>query len=318
MSRAVKKSQEFKFLFSEEFLENFTSHHTRDNYSIDIFHFSQFYFDVLGREIDWSKVERSEIVQFRNYLSESGGKDGASAAPKTIARKLASLSSYFHFLVEKDILPYNPVTSIKRPRRDVQTPTNALNKDQVALLFETIKNSNGESRYMHLALLVTFFTTGLRKSEVLNLKYKDYRELNDMKYLEFKGKGGKLGQKLLHPMCVEAIEEYLFFMKNQGRQHSTEDWLFQPTKNPSQKVLNKSLNPKTINEILDGYAKKMGLNFHICPHSARATFITELLDAGVDIYAVAREVNHSSVVTTQEYDKRRKKLLESPVLKLRY
>ncbi|GAB4414443.1 MAG: tyrosine recombinase XerC [Bacteriovoracaceae bacterium] len=313
----VAKS-ESTILFQDEFFENFTSEHTRHNYSIDIETFKLFYQQALGRKVEWGKVERIDIVQYRNWLSESGGRDGAPAAPKTVARKLASLSSYFHFLVERDILPYNPVTSVKRPRRDVQTPTNALNKDQVKELFQTIINSKSESRFMHLALLTTFFTTGLRKSEVLNLRFRDYREINDMKYIEFKGKGGKLGQKLIHPQCVEAIEQYLEWMKSKNRGHKNDDWLFQPTKNPTQKILNKPLNPRTINEIIDMYAKKMGLNFHICPHSARATFITELLDAGVDIYAVAREVNHSSVVTTQEYDKRRKKLQDSPVLKLRY
>ena len=73
-----------------------------------------------------------------------------------------------------------------------------------------------------------------------------------------------------------------------------------------------------LNEILQNYGKKIGLNFNISPHSARATFIGELLDAGVDIYSVAREVNHSSVKTTQEYDKRRKKIKDSPISKLRY
>jgi len=159
----------------------------------------------------------------------------------------------------------------------------------------------------------------MRKSEILQLKFKEYREINDYKVVEFKGKGGKIGQKVLHPLCVEALEEYLIWMSSVGRKHIDEDWLFQPTRNPSNPSnLNRPLNPRTINEIIAGYGKKIGLNFNISPHSARATFIGELLEAGVDIYSVAREVNHSSVKTTQEYDKRRKKLSDSPISKLRY
>jgi integrase len=143
--------------------------------------------------------------------------------------------------------------------------------------------------------------TGMRKSEILFLKVKDYREINDYRVLEFKGKGGKVGQKVLHPICVEALEEYREWMNQQGREHGPEDWLFQPTRNPKDPSnLNKPLNPRTINEIVSHYGKKIGLNFNISPHSARATFIGELLEAGVDIYSVAREVNHSSVKTTQE------------------
>ncbi len=126
-------------------------------------------------------------------------------------------------------------------------------------------------------------------------------------------------QKLLHPSCVDALEHYLQKMKEADRAHAYEDWFFQPTKNPANPTeLNKRLNPKTINEILDHYALKIGLSFRICPHSARVTFNSELLEVGVDIYRVAREVNHSSVKTTQEYDKRRKKISESPVFKLNY
>ena len=126
-----------------------------------------------------------------------------------------------------------------------------------------------------------------------------------------------MGQKMLHPSCVAALERYLERMEAEGRKHIAEDWLFQPTRNPSDpKNLNKPLNPKTINEILDSYARKIGLNFKISPHSARATFIGELLDLGVDIYRVAQEVNHASVKTTEEYDKRKKGIADSPVFKI--
>ena len=210
------------------------------------------------------------------------------------------------------------MTSVKRPRREVLNPTAALSTTQVSELFIAI-DENKKAGPMHKALLVMFFTTGLRKSEILYLKLKDYRQINDYFVIEFIGKGGKVGQKLLHPICIEALDTYLIWMKNKGREHGPMDWIFQPSHNPSNpSYVNKPLNPKTINNILNSYAKKIGLNFNISPHSARATFISELLDAGVDIYSVAREVNHSSVKTTQEYDKRRKKIADSPILKLKY
>ena len=302
----------------EEFFENFSSKHTRLSYKNDIDQFIAYIKKNFPEVGDYEAITRAHVIKFRNSLEEIGGMGGEPCAPKTISRKLASISSYFHFLVELGRATYNPATSVKRPRRDVKHPTNALNRDQVRALFESI-DSETLSGSLHLALLVTFFTTGLRKSEVLNLRFRDYRDINDYKVLEFVGKGGKIGQKLLHPSCVDALEHYLQKMKEADRAHAYEDWFFQPTKNPANPTeLNKRLNPKTINEILDHYALKIGLSFRICPHSARATFISELLELGVDIYRVAREVNHSSVKTTQEYDKRRKKISESPVFKLNY
>jgi site-specific recombinase XerD len=244
--------------------------------------------------------------------------NGASGAPKTIARKLSAISSYFDFLAEKNLILFNPVSSVKRPRKEVKTPTNALNAQQVRELLAAI-DENSASGKLHKALLMTFFFTGLRKNEILLLKIKNYKDMGDYKILEFAGKGGKLGQKVLHPKAAEAITEYLALLKEKTGEQHFEDWLFRPTKNPADPTnTNKPLNPKTINEILDNYALKIGLPFKVSPHSARATFISELLEQGVDIYKVALEVNHSSVKTTQEYDKRRQKLQDHLTLKLNY
>ncbi len=307
-------TKENSFCLENDYFKNFTSVNTQKSYRSDI---GQFFNFVANKGItEYCNIERKHVIEFRNWLSELGGKHGGPSAPKTIARKLAAISSYFHYLVETSKTQFNPATSVKRPKREVKTPTNALNRDQVELLFTAIEQ-NRRCGKMHKALLVMFFTTGLRKSEIIRLKRNNYREINDYKIIEYVGKEGKIGQKLLHPNCIEALESYLEWMKEQNREHIGEDWLFQPGHNPTDpQNLNKPLNPKTINEIIASYAKKIGLNFNLSPHSARATFISELLEIGMDIYQVAREVNHSSVNTTQEYDKRRKKLADSPGHKL--
>ena len=106
-------------------------------------------------------------------------------------------------------------------------------------------------------------------------------------------------------------------MKSKDREHDKEDWLFQPSRNNhSSKDLAKQINPRTLNRIIDKYSKKIGLGFKISPHSARATFISILLDEEVPIADVAREVAHSSISTTQIYDKRRKTIKKSLVNKL--
>lgn len=302
------------FELYREFFDNFTSLNTRSSYQSDLEKFILWLTANANDVEGFADLERRHVISYRNFLSD----EPKPLAPKTVARKLACISSYCDFLVEKGICQFNPASSVKRPRLEVISPTQALDAIQVRQLFEAIdaKSSSGP---MHLALLITFFTTGMRKSEVLGLRYKDYRDINDSKVFEFKGKGGKIGQKLVHPLCIEALENYLSWMRGQNRALGPNDHIFQPTRNPADpSKLNKPLNPRTVNEIVDFYAKKIGLNFKISPHSARATFIGELLEHGVDIYTVAREVSHSSVKTTQEYDKRRKKLQDSPVFKLKF
>lgn len=301
----------------DEFLDNFTSLHTRKSYQNDILAFLEFACREF-RVTSYAQITRQIIIKYRNMLAEVGGHNGEASAPKTIGRKLASLSSYFDYLVERRICEFNPVSSVKRPRRVVMTPTRALSADQVRELMQTAR-AHPKCGPLHYALMVTFFTTGLRKSEILNLRVMDYKNYGEHKILEYRAKGGKLGQKLLHPLCVEALDTYMQWMKDQEREHIQKDWLFQPTRNPKDPTnLNKPINPRTINEMIAKYALKIGLNFPVTPHSARATFISELLNLGVDIYRVATEVGHASVTTTGEYDKRRKELADSPVTKLRY
>jgi len=319
MSTSKLASQKEKtFLIDMDFINEFSSEHTRRSYLTDINHFFDYLEDRFPEINNYKSIEKKHIVQFRNFLQEVGGIGGEPCAPKTISRKLAALSSYFNFLAEKNIIETNITSSVKRPKREVITPTNALTRNQVIELLNTI-DCNSPSGKLHKAMLVMFFTTGLRKSEILHLKRKDFTTLNTHKIVKYRGKGGKRGQKILHPQCISALEEYLDSMKEQGREHISEDWLFQPTRNPSNPTnLNRPLNPKTVNEIIQKYAKKISLTFHITPHSARATFIGELLNNGVDIYRVANEVNHSSVKTTEEYDKRRKNITDSPVYKLNF
>ncbi len=263
-------------------------------------------------------MERIHVIGYRNFLAIHGGRNNGPGAPKAIARKIAAISSYFDFLVEKGWRQFNPAYAIRRPRKDVKTPTEALTGTQVATLLASIDQARPAGK-LHYALLVTLFSTGLRKSEVLSLKRKNFRRINGHAILEYCGKGGKYDQKLLHPWCVTALNRYLEQLQENGRSMGPDDWLFRPTRNHyGDRSLNRPFNPKTINELLAHYARKIGIDFRVTPHSARASFISELLAAGVDIYTVAREVNHSSVTTTQTYDKRRKKLTDAPISKLRY
>ncbi|MCY4523417.1 MAG: tyrosine-type recombinase/integrase [Halobacteriovoraceae bacterium] len=297
----------------EEFLDNFLSKHTRVSYKTDLDQFCRFLMRFSPEIKDLAQVNRHQVILFRNYLQIQ-----KNYTPKTISRKLAAISSYYDFIVEKGLMNTNPSLSVKRPRKEVVNPTPALLKEQVLQLFSAV-SENRRSGPLHRALLITFFTTGLRKSEIIYLKRKNFRQMNGSYFISYCGKGGKRGLKLLHPLCVEAIISYMEWMEQQGRKHKPSDWLFRPTRNPLYPGnLDKPLNPKTINEIFNHYGKKIGLSHSISPHCARATFISTLLENGVDIYKVAQEVNHSSVKTTQEYDKRRRKIKDSPINKLNY
>lgn len=291
----------------KEWLLDFGSNHTRVAYKRDLEQFIEFITKRSPGIKSFNEVSRLDIVEFRNFLSETGGLDGDRGSAKTIRRKLGAVSSYFSFLVMKNFINSNPTVSVKRPKDAVKSPTQFLSKDQFENMLQEASKSS-ESGPLHYALVLTYFATGLRTSEILALKIKDLIKHDSGHALKYSGKGGKSGIKILHHRAYEAIEKYLSWMKSKKRSVHKEEWLFRPTKNPHDpNNLDRPLNPRTINLIFDKYAKKAGINKKVSAHSARATFITSLLDSGADIYSVCTEVNHSSVQTTQEYDKRLRK-----------
>lgn len=300
----------------EEFLLNFTSEHTRNNYARDLRQFFEFLIRHFPQAKSFEDVAPSQVLAFRNALMEAGGQRGAQASSKTVARKLASLSSLMNFLVSQKVLEKNPVLAVRRPTPRAQRPTEALSSENVERILQLAKESR-TSGPLHHFLLVAFFTTGLRKSELIYRKFGDIKQTSGSWVLEYQGKGGKYGQKKLHPLFLRAYMRYRSWMIKNERDIGAQDWLFQPSKNPSSPAhLNKPLNPKTVNEILSSYGKKLGLG-RVCPHAARATFITQLLEEGVDLYQVSQEVQHSSIASTQVYDKRRKGIKESVVERLK-
>lgn len=305
------KKNSFNPELEYEFFHNFESPHTRKSYRIDISQFFEFIRDNFSLINNYPEIKRVHLVAFRNWLTDNG------LAPKSINRKMAANSSFFDFLVEKGILQFNPITSIKRPRQDVLKATNDVSDEQIRHLLEMLDTQQGPG-LLHKAVIYTLFTTGIRKAELINLRIKNFYTKDGFNLIEIRAKGGKQLTKVLHPKCAEVINEYLAFVKSEcGEDLHPEDWVFRPSKNPLDPAhLIKPLNPKSVDYIIKSWCTKAGIDQRISPHSARASYIGSALESGMDLYKISRDVGHASVKTTEEYNKRRQKLSESPVFGL--
>lgn len=302
---AIKNSASHKLHY--EFFFNFESPHTRLSYKNDILSFYQFLSDHFPTITENKQIERVHLVAFRNYLQEK------EMAPKSINRKFSALSSYFDFLIEKDHLEQNPTTAIKRPRQEVLTPTNDLSDNEVINLLNSV-DEKSDSAPLHRAILFTLFTTGIRKSELINLKVKNFKKQNGQSLIEVRAKGGKILQKYLHPTCDEVLGAYRSWMLSLDRSMNQEDFFFRPTRNPHEGgEIDKPLNPKAIDYIIKMHAKRAGISTRISAHSARASYIGSALENGVALWRVSQDVGHSSVKTTEIYNKRKLKPEDGPV-----
>lgn len=308
--QTIKTKNSFNAELQYEFFYNFESPHTRKSYRSDISQFFLFLKDQFSSVTNYDEVKKVHFVAFRNWLADM------NLAPKSINRKMAANSSFFDFLVEKNIVPFNPSISIKRPRQEVIKPTNDASDEQIKTLFELIETLNGPG-LLHRAVIYTLFTTGIRKSELINLRLKNFFVKDGLSVIEVRAKGGKQLIKVIHPKCAEVINEYIDYLKSSGDILHPEDWIFRPSKNPLDPThILKPLNPKSVDYIIKTWCKKAGIDQRISPHSARASYIGSALENGMDLYKISRDVGHASVKTTEEYNKRRQKLSESPVFGL--
>ena len=275
-----------------EFFQNLNSEATKKSYFIDISQFFNFCFKLInGKFKSFKDVRRSFVIAYKNNLTNS------DLAPKTICRKLSSLSSYFDFLVEKGLIEQNPCNGVKRPKQTVKNQTNDLSDQQVSEIFISV--SNGP--LLHQLVILLLFTTGLRKSEIINLKLSDIQCKNDEIYLRVRVKGGKYLLKFIPDIVVDKLMEYL----EENPIDCEDGFLLRPSKNPlNPGKLNKGLNPKSVDYILKKYARSADIYERISPHSARASYIGSALENGADLYRLSLDVGHSSVKTTQSYNKR--------------
>jgi site-specific recombinase XerD len=296
-------SKELEF----EFLNNFESVHTRKAYKRDILSFIDFFQIVLGLD-NLKSCSRLHLVAYKEYLGNS------TYTPKTINRRMSSISSYFQFLMEKGFLDFNPADGVRRPKQNVSKETNDLTDDEVVQLFDVISKAASP---LHRAILITFFTTGIRKSELIEIKLSDLQEINGEMTLRIKAKGGKILLKFLIPECHKAIYDYIQFMKIQGREIDNNDWIFQPSINPKEPSnVTRPLVPSSIDYIFKKYCKLAGITKSVSPHSARATYIGSSLQGGAELLKVSKDVGHSSVKTTESYNKRRNTIKDSPARNL--
>lgn len=265
-----------------------------------------------------AKIERFHVVKYKAQLAKEGGLGGKPAAPLTIIRKLAAIKVWYDFLIEKDLAAINPAHSVRRPRAQVQQETEALSDQEVAKLFRAIDKSDSKASPLHKAVVAVMFSTGIRSIELRNLRFKNYKEREGISYLEYTGKGGKKNKVALHPLAVKQLSAYIAWMQQINRPFKPESYLFQPTLNRTTGNISKALSSSGLRYIVDHYIALLGLNKRITPHSSRATVISSLLESGEDLYRVSLAVDHADPRTTKKYDKRGKKLKDSPFLKLNY
>jgi integrase/recombinase XerC len=209
----------------------------------------------------------------------------------TVARKLATLRSFYKFLVRRGYLTNNPVAPIRTPKQDKRLPK-CLEVDQIEKLLanpDTTTLLGARDR----AMLETLYSTGMRVSELIALDIADVDLTTNV--VRVAGKGKKRRVIPLGPGAVKTILHFLDLRRNDPRSATFDgEALF----------LNKHgqrLSTRSVRRKLDKYLLDAGLDLSVSPHTLRHSFATHMLRRGADLRAVQEMLGHQSLSTTQIY-----------------
>ena len=252
-------------------------------YARDLSDFAQF---IESEGIsDFRQISRSLLRQYLNWLFAKGYER------RSIARKLSSVRSFFNFLARAGYIPINPAIDLRQPKLMQKLPS-TLEVAEVELLLSAPKAATVRG-LRDRAILEVLYSTGLRVSELANMRISDI-DFSE-KLVKVRGKGGKERIALLNDEAASWLERYLQESRpkltRKGKQVT--DVVFVSQKGTP-------LTVRQIHRIVDGYARKV-LGRSVSPHVLRHSFATHLLEGGADLRVIQELLGHSSLAATQIY-----------------
>ncbi|MBY0516295.1 MAG: tyrosine-type recombinase/integrase [Bacteriovoracaceae bacterium] len=288
--------------FVKDFLGNFLSEDTRRAYMGDLDAFFNFLRSG-GENLTHPKDLHAYHFQlYRDHLVSQG------KASATINRRLVAVRSFIKWALSAKLVDHNPLDVVKLPKVQTESPTQAFDDEEVVRMIDAPKADTlkGELHRVALALL---FHLGLRRSELTQLKCRDFYKERGHIVVRIHGKGDKVRLVPVAPVVIQALTRYHSFLGSEGVVLDGDDYVLQtdPIKRRGQRM-----DGSSVYRLVDKYARELGINKKVSPHSCRATVISHLLDTqSTPIRDVAIFAGHANVTTTERYDKRRKNLDKS-------
>jgi integrase/recombinase XerC len=281
-------------------LEKHFSDYTVKSYGADLIQFGQFLAGEIGRapgapepqpltpeQID-EKHLRCEAMTIREFLAYLYGQNYTKS---TTARKLATLRSFYKFLIRRGQVSVNPLSTIRTPKQEKRLPK-CLDLEQVQKLLDAPGDGDLLSA-RDKAMLEILYSSGIRVSELVELEMVDLDLQEGV--LRVRGKGRKDRFTPIGSQAIKAVQRYFEMRALEPKcngPHSTRVFLNKH---------GQPLSTRSVRRKLDKYLTMAGLDPGISPHTLRHSFATHLLNNGADLRSVQELLGHQSLSTTQIY-----------------
>lgn len=257
------------------------SKHTLIAYTNDLAEFSQFLKNENSNDL--SAVSFAHIRQWLAELNKSG------LSSRSINRKLSSLRAFYKFLMKIGVIAVNP-TLRQKSLKAAKKISNPFSEEEMERMLEIYPFEPGFEGVRNKLIILMFYATGIRRSELVELKTDDV----DMHsgYLKITGKGNKQRNIPMLPVLKEALQVYLPQREAIGS-----------ARVPNLFITKKGLKmyDVLVYRIINNYFSGVTSKSKKSPHVLRHTFATHLLDRGADLNTIKDLLGHSSLATTQVY-----------------
>lgn len=261
-------------------IEKGLSDNTVQAYATDL---GQFYTFCTRKDLALEQITPSHISVYLKTLEE------ASISPRSRARKVSALRSFFGYLVDEQVVQDNPCAYMSAPKLSHNLPL-ILSEEEVLALLDA-PTLDKRSGYRDRAMLEVLYGCGLRVSELVNLNVGDIDELGFVRCL---GKGNKERIIPLGTHALQATSNYLKFARARLVKNHRERSLFVNSRG-------NRLTRQGFWKIVKAWAKVAGIEKNISPHMLRHSFATHLLRRGADLRSVQEMLGHADLTTTQIY-----------------
>jgi integrase/recombinase XerC len=266
-------------------LERHASHETMRNYASDLRQFQTFMKaeHLAVPMLDPATVQTESIRAYLHWLDRKREKS------TSMARKLASLRSFYRYLQREGRVELNPAEAIRTPKQPKHLPR-VLSKDDAAALMEFPAGQTGSS-LRDSALLETLYSTGARVSELVGINLDDLRASEGLVHL--RGKGRKERIVPIGAVALKAIHSYRASLRSSAISHRPSVPIFLNHRGGR-------LTTRSVARIVARYSNRL-TGGSVSPHTLRHSFATHLLDEGADLRSIQEMLGHVSLSTTQKY-----------------